>query len=184
MKNIIIIVFLSFVAYSSEFHVDKEKDNKVKFVSDAPIEKFEGKSSNIDGYLLGDESDPSNGSELYFEVDLNTLKTGIGLRDRHMRENYLETDKHPLTHFTGKIVEAKKNGNNWDVVVEGDFFVHGKAVKKTIKGTMSKSGSGFKVVSSFTVPISEHDIEVPSLMFKKIDENMELQVEFYLKKVG
>lgn len=184
MKNLTLIIVLSLFAFSSEFHVDKEKDNKVKFISDAPIEKFEGVSNSIDGYLLGEDSDPSNGSELYFEVDLNTLKTGIGLRDRHMRENYLETDKHPLTHFTGKVVEATKNGSSWDVIVEGDFFVHGKAVKKTIRGKMSKSGSGFKVVSTFTVPISEHNIDVPSLMFKKIDENMELQVEFYLKKVG
>ena len=34
----------------------------------------------------------TNKSELYFEVELNTVETGNGKRDRDMRDDYLQTD--------------------------------------------------------------------------------------------
>ena len=89
-------------------NVDKSAENMVKFISDAPIEDFEGVTSSIDGYLFWEGDDLLNQSELYFEVDLNTVDTGIGLRNRHMRENYLHTDKFPKTHFTAKLIKADK----------------------------------------------------------------------------
>src|SRR5215468_4263304 len=36
-----------------------------------------------------------DGSVLKFTVPLAGLQTGIGLRDRHMREKYLQVDKYP-----------------------------------------------------------------------------------------
>jgi polyisoprenoid-binding protein YceI len=183
IKFILITIFLLNSTFADEFHVDKDKKNMVKFISDAPIEDFEGVTSNIDGYLIGNPSNIKEDSELYFEVQLNTLETGIGLRDRHMRENYLHTDKYPLTHFTGKIIEAKKTPEGWDVKVSGEMFVHGVKKKQTIKGEMIKTSKGYRVKSSFIVALTDHKIEVPSLMFQKIDENMQLELDFYLMKV-
>ena len=36
-----------------------------------------------------------DGSVVKFTVPLASLETGIGLRDRHMREKYLQVDKYP-----------------------------------------------------------------------------------------
>lgn len=182
-KISILILALSFSLMAVEYNVDTDKENKVRFISDAPIEEFDGKTDRIDGYLIGDNNDISKNSELYFEVDLNSIKTGIGLRDRHMRENYLETAEYPFANFTGKITKATKIGDDWDVTVEGDFEIHGKKNKMTIEGKMIKTSTGYEVQTDFTVALSDHNIEVPSLMFKKIDENMKVEVVFYLLKV-
>ena len=76
MKNLIIIVFLAFISTNTfakvEHQVDKSKKNVVKFISDAPVEDFEGITSSIDGYMLGEKGD-FKGTELYFEVDLNLM---------------------------------------------------------------------------------------------------------------
>jgi hypothetical protein len=48
--------------------------------------------------LNGSVASASGGSQALdgnLAVDLRTLETGIGLRNRHLRENYLEVDKAP-----------------------------------------------------------------------------------------
>ena len=184
MKYLAILLLITASVFAGEYQVDKAAENMVKFISDAPIEDFEGVTSSIDGYLFWEGDDLLNQSELYFEVDLNTVDTGIGLRNRHMRENYLHTDKFPKTHFTAKLIKADKlNENEFSVEAEGMFFVHGIKKNKIIKGKIEKvEKDKYKVSTKFIVALSEYDIEIPSLMFYKIDENMELTVEFYLEK--
>ena len=186
MKIFLILLLISTSLFSGEYQVDKSAENMVKFVSDAPIEDFEGVTSSIDGYLYWEGDDFLNQSELYFEVDLNTVDTGIGLRNRHMRENYLHTDKFPKTHFTAKLIKVdKKSETEYEVEAEGKFFVHGVEKQKKISGKLQKiDNDKYKVSTNFIVALSDYNIEVPSIMFYKIDENMDLFVEFYLMKAS
>lgn len=103
MHIILVFLIIFFQNSVTELQVDHTKKNLVRFISDAPIENFEGITNNIDGYIYFEQEDFTNNSELYFEVDLRTIDTGIGLRNRHMRDNYLETDQYPFTFFSGKI---------------------------------------------------------------------------------
>ena len=184
MKSILkIILCLSISGFISaqEYHVKKSEDNLVKFISDAPIEDFEGITDNIDGYLYLQNADFSGVSELYFEVDLRTLDTGIGLRNRHMRDNYLETDDFPMAAYSGKIANAKQiSKNRWQVDVSGKMKIHGVERAQKISGEISFSKKGVKIESKFNVKLSDHKIDIPSLMFYKIDEEMHLEVNFKL----
>jgi polyisoprenoid-binding protein YceI len=184
MKYLLIPVLIFSFIYAGEYQVDKSAENLVKFISDAPIEDFEGTTSNIDGYLYWEGENLLSNSELYFEVDLNMVDTGIGLRNRHMRENYLHTDKYPKTSFTAKLIKAEKlNDNEYKVEAKGKFFVHGIEKQKSILGKLEKVNKDkYKVSAKFIVALSDYEIEIPSIMFYKIDENMDLIVEFYIKK--
>ncbi len=188
MKHIIIIflVFLNAAAiYATEYNVDKSKKNSVKFISDAPIEDFEGVTDNIDGYMLFDDGDNlAANSSIYFETDLRTLDTGIGLRNRHMRENYLETDKYPFAKYKGKIVKAEKMpSGEYEVETEGEMTIHGVTKSLKAKGTIIDQGDGLKIKTNFTVKLSDYNIDIPQLMFMKINEVMQLELIFHLKKV-
>jgi polyisoprenoid-binding protein YceI len=169
---------------AGEYQVDKEQDNLVKFISDAPMEDFEGVTDKIDGYLFWEGDNLLNKSEIYFEVDLNSLDTGIGLRNRHMRENYLETDKFPFTHFTGKLTRAElvKEGE-YAVTAAGTIFIHGVEKPLTVDGSMLTTEMGFRIQAQFITPLTDYNIEVPQLMFFKIDENMQLELDFFVKQV-
>jgi polyisoprenoid-binding protein YceI len=75
----------------------KTSEGKIEFIFKASLNDFTGTSEKLNGLI--------NLSEglLDFYIDLNPLKTGIGLRDKHMRENYLETKEFPFAEFIGKI---------------------------------------------------------------------------------
>lgn len=180
---LLLMLAIPLAAQRTEYHVDKSAKNVVKFISDAPVEDFEGVTDNIDGYLMHDGSDVTANSTLYFEVDLRTLDTGIGLRNRHMREDYLHTDKYPYARYTGRITNVSDAGGKKNVTVKGSMDIHG--VKKTldVTGTLTSTGNGVKIKTAFPVKLTDHKIEVPKFMFLKINEVMQLEVEFQLKKV-
>ena len=185
------VIFLSIISAvtvsSAEYHVDLSARNQVKFISDAPIEDFEGVTDKIDGYVLWESESLTEGenydkSEIYFEVELKSLDTGIGLRNRHMRENYLETEKYPYARYRGKIARVKSSPSGGFVIVsEGDFEVHGVTRAVTIFGEVTGDGNVYHVVSKFNIKLPDSKIDVPSLMFLKINEIIKLELEFNLK---
>jgi len=183
--SILILILILFGSQATEFQVSKSRQNLVKFVSDAPVESFEGITDQIDGYIYWEGEDLTQNSELYFEVDLNTLDTGIGLRNRHMRDNYLETDKFPRTYYKGKIISAqKKDENTYQVQVEGLMFIHGVEKPLSVNGTISREEEGiFRIHTTFEVKLSDYKIKIPKLMFFKIDERMQLELDFYVEKI-
>jgi len=187
MKNLAIVLnfILSITLFGQgiEYHVDKSKSNEVKFISDAPVESFEGVTEKIDGYLYYEGDNITNESLVYFEVDLSTIDTGIGLRNRHMRDNYLETDQFPMATYNGKIESAETDEDGKiEVSLSGEFFIHGNTMEQTLVGTITKTGNEIQISTKFIIKLSEYDIEVPELMFMKIDENMDLHVNFFMKK--
>ncbi|MBA7547229.1 hypothetical protein ES705_39636 [subsurface metagenome] len=183
--NSILVFFVSVsILFGGEYQVDRSKNNMVKFISDAPIEDFEGVTDKIDGYIYWEGSDLTEKSEIYLEVDLNSLDTGFGLRNRHMRENYLETDKHPLTYFQGKITSVHVDSPEIRAVeAEGKIFIHGVEQVLKVAGMMIKDGSGYRIQINFIVKLSDFEIEIPSIMFYKIDEDMKMHLDFYIKSV-
>ena len=144
---VVLICALFQPGHTAELQVDRSQANQVKFISDAPLESFSGVTDKIDGYVLWEGDDPTNNSELYFEVDLASINTGIGLRDRHMRENYLETDKYPFAQFNGKAVEFTKSESEeaFQVSVEGKMTIHGKEKFLSISGKVLKEVEIYKV---------------------------------------
>lgn len=186
MKNLFICFFISLLSqftFSQEHFVYREKNNLIKFISQTPIESFEGVTNQIDGYMYWEGDNLINKSQLYFEVNLDALDTGIGLRNRHMKENYLETFRYPYAQFNGKIVkEEKESDTKSKVTVEGEMFIHGVAKKMTVEGIIEKNKPVYKIQTEFTVKLSDYKIEVPSLMFMRISENIKLVLEFFIKE--
>ena len=191
MRTILFLLAVGLIGVSSlsarELQIDRTAKNLVKFTSDAKIESFSGVTDRIDGYAQwpGDELRPDitlTGSKIYFEVELNGLDTGIGMRNRHMRENFLETDKFPYAHYTGEIVRVDTAANGaFTIATKGKLYIHGKEQPVTISGLVSPQGDHYLVQSKFDVKLPDYDIKVPSLMFLKISETIELELAFTLK---
>jgi len=177
------ILLIAQATFPQEHFVDKGKNNLVKFISKTPIESFEGVTNQIDGYMYWEGESLTNKSQLYFEVNLDALDTGIGLRNRHMKENYLETFRYPYAQFNGKVVKEDAEPNNKSkVTVDGEMFIHGVAKKLTISGTIEKNKPSYRIQSEFTIKLSDYKIEVPSLMFMRISEEIKLVLDFFIKE--
>lgn len=182
IKALLIILLFNNFIFAGEYNVDKSKENIVKFISDAPIEEFSGITNSIDGYInLISFQDLSN-NKIYFEVDLNTLDTGIGLRNRHMRDNYLETDKFQYTYFDGHFNSISKTSETeFSVAISGDISIHGVTKNITVLGTIFTNDEGLRIVSHFDVKLTDFEIDVPEMMFMKIDETMKLELDFNIQ---
>jgi hypothetical protein len=155
-------------------------------MSDAPLEDFEGVTDRIDGFLflsgegLGGETELAT-SEFYFEVDLASLDTGLGLRNRHMRNRYLETDEFPFASFTGRVVLLDADGpGRYRAVTRGTLAIHGVEREREIECAATSHEVRLRLRCAFQVILSDHDIPIPKLMFMKIDEVMELDLDFFL----
>ena len=78
---------------------DDDSRNLAMFESNAPLEKVVGRTHDLHATLTVDPADLSKGIEGSFTVNLHSLDTGLQLRNQHMRENHLETDKYPDAVF-------------------------------------------------------------------------------------
>jgi polyisoprenoid-binding protein YceI len=147
------------------------------------METFEGKTSRIDGYIYWEADQITVKSAVYFEVDLNSIRTGIGLRDRHMRENYLETDRWPKAFFKGKITHTKDLGNGRKAVhVSGIFSVHGVENPLDLEGTMEFKGDQIIITASFDILLTDYNIKIPKIMFLKLDNEIRIRIRILLEK--
>ena len=183
LSILFILLIISTTVRSEECFVDKSKNNLVKFISEATIENFEGITNNIDGYLFYKDKDFLSESEIYFEVDLRTVDTGIGLRNRHMREDYLETNKYPMTNYKGKIIYFEKVSDaEYKVVIDGNMSIHGVTKPLKINGNLYKADDDYRVKAYFEILLTDYNIEIPKLMFMKISNTIKLALDFYIKE--
>lgn len=169
---------------AQEYHVDLDAPRRVVFLSSATLDEFEGVTDRIDGFVLLDgagvraTSDPGE-SRIYFEVDLASLDTGISLRNRHMRENYLETDDHPYASFDARVDAIEAAGaDGYRVRATGIFRVHGVPSDRSLTCLADPDGDGYRVRCEFPVRLEDHDIEIPRIMFMKLAPEVRLELEF------
>ncbi len=172
---------------SQEYHVDPDADNEVRFTSQAPIEEVVGVTDRIDGYVLLNESRleaglATEGTQLYLEVDLASLDTGLGLRNRHMRNNYLEVQDFPYAFFDATIerVEATAAGL-FRVTAQGMLNIHGVEREVDVPCDVSERGEGYGIRCTFILLLSDFDIKIPKLMFLKLANEVRLELDFTVR---
>ena len=184
---ILIMVFFIFTALSAEeWQVVESSENSVKFISSTTLLDFDGTTSAIDGYVYweGDKIFAKN-NQLYFEVQLNTVKTGIDKRDRDMREEVLETDKWPITYFKGEIINYEQLGTKekYKVTTKGVMFIHGIEKEMQIDGIIEIKNGVMNIQTNYSVFLEDYNIEAPSLLaFIKVADEIKLELDFNLEQ--
>ncbi|MEE9170463.1 MAG: YceI family protein [bacterium] len=185
IRKILPLAFL-FVAFNTgfagELKVDQSKPNLVKFVSKGPLGMFEGVTDKIDGFVSWAGDSTLVDSKLFFEVDLSSLDTRIALRNRHMREKHLETDKYPHAQYSGRLVNVEETGpNELLVAAEGMMKIHGVERDLAMEAKVTVDGDVYHLQCNFDVKLSDFEIKTPKFMFLKVDENIKLVLDFYLR---
>jgi polyisoprenoid-binding protein YceI len=118
-------------------------------------------------------------------VPLRNLETGISLRDKHMKEKYLEVDTYPVT--TLEVQRAALKFPEDGKVVEGDatgtFTLHGvtKDVKFHYKGACDAAGV-CDVTGSFDFRFSDHGVVVPSYLGVTVKPETSIVAMFQVKR--
>ncbi|MEQ9104734.1 MAG: YceI family protein [Rhodothermales bacterium] len=151
------------------------REGTATFVSEVPLHEFEGTSSALNGMVALEDS------TVDFYLDLETLETGIGKRDRDMRLT-LNTDEHPFGEFTGKLVSPLDVGREvpQDAVVRGTFTINGVSREVEITGQLEPVGEALRLTAAWTLRLEDYDIEPPSLLFMKVDSEQDIRIDAVL----
>ena len=96
-------------------------------------------------------------------LDLSSLKTGVSLRDQHMKDKYFEVRQFPQAVL---IQGTAKDGK-----FSGDLTIHG--VSKKIEGSSSIDGSLVK--TKFKCALSDFGIKPASYMGVGVEDEVEVE---------
>lgn len=182
LSAILPAAFLAVSARGADYVLTPGAGSTVSFESKAPLESFGGETRGVTGRISADLDELAGEIVVTVEVDLASLDTGIGLRNRHLRENHLETDRYPRATFRGaRIVEAAPAalapGGACDVVVEGELDLHGVVKPLTCHARLELSRDGvLTIAADFPVRLSDHAIARPGFLTMKLADEQRVRL--------
>jgi polyisoprenoid-binding protein YceI len=173
------------VAHATDFAVRPGKDTNVVFTSNAMVETFDGKTHAMTGTLTLEPGTVGDSITVHLEVDLASLDTGKALRNKHMREDHLETAKFPRAIFDGATVLSPAGaklepGKSVAFQIEGTFVLHGvtRRLRCDATATYTPQGKGGVIAFSATFPVTlgDYSIKRPEFLFLKLAETQQVRV--------
>lgn len=142
---------------------------------------FEAKTPALSGSVTRSASG-SQAFEGTLTVNLRTLDTGIGLRDEHLRKNYLEVDNGPafeVATLSGIVVQGvSPDAPEGKGSFTGSLTLHG--VTKTVTGSVEirRGGAGLRVRATFPVRLPDYDIPKPRHLGIGVEDTVRVEVDF------
>jgi polyisoprenoid-binding protein YceI len=167
---------------------DKSKRNQATFFSTTPLEDITGISNDVKGSVTFDVNDFST-LKGKFSISVASLKTGIDLRDEHLRSaNWLDAESYPEVIFEIKKVNDIQalESNKLRVKVTGDFTTHGVTKEVVADATVTyldeseetkkrAPGDLLGVQAKFNIVLSDFDVE-NMILGQKVSDNIEISV--------
>ena len=182
---LVFLICLPAAVEGGEWHVDRKAGgNQVEYTSSVAAFTFTGETGQIDGFIYweGDSLSVEN-SQLHFEVNLASFDSGIGKRDRDMRE-VLDTDKWPKAVYKGEITglaAVDTSVTAFRVETRGTLSLRGVDRAIGVPGLVVVEGERSKVEAAFSIELADYGIEAPSLAaFVKVSQKIDLEVSVSL----
>jgi len=160
------------------------KASFVKFFSATPLENIEAQTNSAVAIF------EPQANRLRVRIPISTFVFPNHLMQEHFNENYMETEKYPVSSFEGTTVRPI----NWDKVeaglpdslsIDGELEIHGVKKRYNVAGVVRKLPSGeYTGEAKFMVRIADHGIKVPAIVFKNIAEQVEVTLRLSGKPEG
>ncbi|GBF48525.1 YceI-like domain protein [Leptospira ryugenii] len=112
--------------------------------------------------------------KIHIEIELDGIKTDNKLQTSHLHENYFETNLYPIASFDGIVSETKETG---EVEAIGTLELHGvRQGQVKLTGKVEKTKEGVEQISYFSIKLSDYKIQVPKLLFLKINPIIQVKL--------
>lgn len=168
------IIAISGFALTASAALETAGNPEVQFMALGPAGmKINGTSSQ----LSATEKD----GKLLFTAPLTNLKTGIGLRDKHLK-GYLHVDSHPNAKLSVDRTKLKlpAEGASVEGGATGEFTLNGVTKPLRFKYSAKRAGSDYVVSATTEVNIKDYNIEQPCYLGVCVDPNVKLKTSFKL----
>jgi polyisoprenoid-binding protein YceI len=148
---------------------------QVSFVAIGPAGlRIEGKSTDLQ---VTDRPDA-----LVVTVPLAKLETGISLRDSHMREKYLESQKYPNAQLAvaRSAIKFPAQGQTTEGTVPATLALHGQSKTVPVHYKATRKGNAYEVKGDLKVDFREFGIAIPSYLGATVKPPVDVNVAFVL----
>ena len=142
---------------------------------------FEARTKTLHGEVIAAPGESTLRGTL--RVDLQTLETGIGLRDRHMRNNYLEVQKGP-EYATATLEEIQIDKLDGQTSFKGTLVLHGQRKQVTGTAQLKQQDGRIRVEAEFPVRVSEFAIPKPSYLGVGVTDEVRVKVSMTAEHVA
>jgi polyisoprenoid-binding protein YceI len=178
----------SALAAGKTYHFGKsDQRSNITFESSTDFEQILGTTNKISGRILADLEAGTGSVEV--AVPVASMKTGIELRDEHMRSpSWLDAEKFAeLTFKSGNV--TKDDDGNW--VAAGTFTMHGVSremsvmvqVKEIPAELAEKAGLGgdewLRVSTTFEVKLSDFGVKIPGMAAAKVNDSWKVTLQAF-----
>ena len=134
--------------------------------------KIVGETSNITAQDAADT--------LRVIVDLASLDTKIELRNRHMRDKYLEVEKYPKAELMvarSTLVYPAANGES-EGQAKGTLRLHGASKEVAVRYSARGVGKQVAVKGTCTIKMTDFNIKVPSYLGVSVKPDVTIEIKF------
>jgi hypothetical protein len=169
----ILAVILMSLPRQVNAQVYEVSEGKVDFHSNAPQELIHAWSNQLRGVV--------NIEKKIFAFRIAIISfSGFNspLQREHFNENYMETSAYPDAAFTGKIIEnvdLRKDGD-YTLRAKGRLRIHGVELERIIYVKARVKDQKINVVSTFSVPLTDHNIKIPRVVYDKLSNKISISV--------
>lgn len=156
------------------------KTGNIKFEASTPsYEEIAAESKSVSAVL-----DQTTG-DFASLILIKGFRFKVALMEEHFNENYMESEKFPKATFKGKIEDfdiSKITSSPKNFTLKGDLTIHGKTKPISVIVKISKTTNGVNAIGTFEAKPEDFDIEIPSLVRKKIADKIKINYNFLLIK--
>jgi len=161
-----------FMPFSSNAQNYIAGDIKASLFSSTPVEDIKAQSSKTNAVII------SKTGEVAFQIPIKSFEFEKKLMQEHFNENYMESDKYPFATFKGAVepnINWTKDGE-YTVNVKGSLTVHGISKPRNIAGKINIKNGVASIYASFDVACTDHNIQIPTLVFAKIAKVINVKI--------
>ncbi|MFY7888897.1 MAG: YceI family protein [Spirosomataceae bacterium] len=182
MKKLILLIFLFTQSYWGIGQLLRSKESKITFFSEALLENITATSTKAKAVVDIEHK------EIAVKINMTSFEFPNKLMQEHFNENYLESDKYPQATFTGNLTRVLNWSTpfNTTASISGVLTIHGVSKMEIIEGKIINDPNRNTVIfeSSFPITVKDFNIKVPTLVFTKIAEVVNVKIYVKLEAVS
>jgi polyisoprenoid-binding protein YceI len=137
---------------------------------------FEARTREVTGDITPppDKKGPVGGA---LRVNLQGLETGIALRDRHMKNNYLEVERgasFATATLSGIEVDALEGKSTF----RGILTLHGQTKPVAGSAEVHLRDGRYRIEAQFSLRVSDYQIPAPTYLAIGVRDELKVKVKF------
>jgi polyisoprenoid-binding protein YceI len=195
LTTFVALAFASLAPVAAEettyhFGVSPQNTN-VTFESETDFETILGSTREIRGTAVVDVQ--GGLAQTSLEVPVESLRTGIELRDKHLRSGmWLDAKKYPTISFSSTAAR-KIDDTRWEI--SGSFSMHGESHElstivevRPIPADVAKNaglgkGDWIRITAPFEVKLSEFGVVIPKKPAQRVNDTWTVKIQVFASTV-